>query len=564
MTPSMIREINMNKILDNLLVLTISTCCILNYSMAHEEKAFDPVFEYIKRIVDNGKSSSVIIGIVNENGKIIFSYGELKKGDGKRPDGNTLYGIGSITKCFTCFLLADMVKRGELNLDDPISKFLPDSVKTPTLNGKEITLYHLATHTSGLPPRPDNLSPTNPDNPYADYSVEQMFHFLSGYQLTREIGSKYEYSNIGVGLLGYILAHQSDLDYETLVRRRICEPLHLNSTVITIPKKLQSNAATPYNNDGQSVSEWMYSPVFAGSGSFQSTVNDMLVFIEANLVFIRSRLSSTFEFTHVANPGNNVSLGWHIWNEFGTTNFGHGGSSVGYKSFTGFNKENKIGVIVLSNKTDAVMDIGLHVLDNRYKLQDRYFKNELIDKRDNHIYKTIKIGNQTWMAENLAYLPEPAHPDSQGGIWVYHYLGSDTAEARKTREYQKYGCLYSYPTARDACPDGWHLPSDDEWKQLEIFIGMKKSEADSAVWRGTDQGDLLKDGSLSGFSVLFGGWRTGTNQFNFINEHANFWTSTEFDKTRSYERLLNINSPKIGRNIGNKDCGFSVRCIKDQ
>jgi uncharacterized protein (TIGR02145 family) len=93
---------------------------------------------------------------------------------------------------------------------------------------------------------------------------------------------------------------------------------------------------------------------------------------------------------------------------------------------------------------------------------------------------------------------------------------------------------------------------------------MKKSEADSAVWRGTDQGDLLKDGSLSGFSVLFGGWRTGTNQFNFINEHANFWTSTEFDKTRSYERLLNINSPKIGRNIGNKDCGFSVRCIKDQ
>jgi uncharacterized protein (TIGR02145 family) len=538
--------------------------CISNYSIAQEDTAFTHVKEYIKRIVDNEKSSSVIIGIVNENRRQIFSYGELKKGDDKQPDGNTLYGIGSITKLFTCFLLADMVKRGELNLDDPISKFLPDSIKTPTFNGKKITLHHLATHTSGLPPRPDNLSPTNPDDPYADYTVEQMYHFLSDYKLTREIGSRYEYSNIGVGLLGVILTHKSGLDYETLVRKRICEPLNLNSTVITIPTELQLNVAAPYNNEGQSVSEWTFRPVFIGSGSLKSTVNDMLVFLAANLGLIDSNLSSTFELSHIKYPGNNIALGWHIWDEYGTTNFGHGGSSVGYKSFIGFNKEKKIGVIVLSNKTDAVMDIGLHVLDDRYKLQDRYFKNEFIDKRDNHIYKTVKMGNQTWMAENLAYIPYIGHSESQGGIWVYDYLGNDTAEAKKTTDYKKYGCLYSYKTARDACPDGWHLPNDDEWKQLEIFLGMKKSGADSTVWRGTNQGDLLKDGSLSGFSVLFGGWRTGYDKFNFINEHANFWTSTEFDTNRSYERLLNINSPKIGRNIGNKDCGFSVRCIKDQ
>jgi uncharacterized protein (TIGR02145 family) len=553
----------MNKIFRNLFLLFLSVCCISNNSTAQEDTTFNYVKEYIKRIVDNEKSTSVIIGLVNEQGKQIFSYGELKKGDSRQPDGNTLYGIGSITKLFTCFLLADMVKRGELNLDDPISKFLPDTLKTPAFNGKEITLYDLATHTSGLPQRPNNLSPANPENPYADYSLQQLYDFLSKFKLTREIGFEYKYSNIGVGLLGYILTQKSGLNYETLVRKRICEPLNLNSTLITLPTKLQLNVATPYNNDGQAVNDWTFSPVFLGSGSLKSTVNDMLIFIKANLGLIHSSLTSTFEITHVKNPDNNISLGWHIWNEFGTTNYGHGGSSVGYKSFIGFNKENKIGVIVFSNKTDAVMDIGLHVLDNRYKLQDQYFKKDFIDKRDSHIYKIVKIGNQTWMADNLAYIPFICHPDSQGGIWVYNYLGCDTAEARKTQEYKKYGCLYSYKTALDACPYGWHLPNDDEWKQLEIFLGITKSGADSTIWRGTNQGDLLKDGVLSGFSVLFGGWRTGYSKFNFIDEHANFWTSTEFDKNRSYERLLNINSSKIGRNVGNKDCGFSVRCIKD-
>jgi CubicO group peptidase (beta-lactamase class C family) len=431
------------------------------------------VKEYIKRIVDNGKSTSVIIGIINEKGRHIFSYGELEKGSGKKPDENTLYGIGSITKLFTCFLLADMVKRGELNLDDPISKFLPDSVKTPTQNGKEITLYHLATHTSGLPTRPNNLSPANPDNPYADYTVEQMFNFLSNYKLTREIGSKYEYSNIGVGLLGYILTHKAGLDYEKLVRKRICEPFNLNSTVITIPTKLQLNVAAPYNNEGQSISEWTFSPTFAGAGSLKSTINDMLIFVAANLGLIDTYLLSTFELTHIKHQENNIALGWHIWNEFGTTNYGHGSSTLGYKSFIGFNKETKTGVIVLSNKTDAVMDIGLHILDHRYKLQDKYFKNELIDARDNHLYKTIKIGDQTWMAKNLAYIPFVCKPDSLGGIWVYNYLGNNTAEAKKTQEYKKYGCLYDYKTAQCVCPYGWHLPTDEEWMQLEIYLGMK-------------------------------------------------------------------------------------------
>ena len=93
-----------------------------------------------------------------------------------------------------------MVERGEMKLDDPVAKYLPKSVKMPTHNGKEITLLQLATHTSGLPHMPDNLDPKRADNPYADYTVEKLYAFLSGYKLTRDPGAKYEYSEPGNGI----------------------------------------------------------------------------------------------------------------------------------------------------------------------------------------------------------------------------------------------------------------------------------------------------------------------------------------------------------------------------
>jgi CubicO group peptidase (beta-lactamase class C family) len=364
-------HITMNKILGVLLGLTFGACSISNNFKAQDDAAIIHVQDYIKRLVDNGKSTSIIIGIINERGQQIFSYGELEKGSGKKPNENTVYGIGSITKLFTCFLLADMANHGEVNLNEPISRFLPDSIKPPMFNGKEITLYHLATHTSGLPARPNNLSPANPDDPYADYSVDQLYEFLSKYKLSREIGLKYEYSNIGVGLLGYILTQKSGIDYETFLHKRICEPLDLSSTMIVVPAELQSSVAVPYNKEGQSVTDWTFSPVFVGAGSLKSTAHDMLIFVAANIGLINSELSSTFELTHVKHPGNNIALGWHIWDEFGTINYGHSGSSIGYKSFIGFNKKSKTGVIVLSNKTDAVMDIGLYILDHRYQLRDQ-------------------------------------------------------------------------------------------------------------------------------------------------------------------------------------------------
>src|SRR5437868_3793827 len=102
-------------------------------------------------------------------------------------DGNTLFEVGSITKVFTNTILADMVKKGEVRLDDPVAKFLPARVHVPERDGKKITLVDLATQSSGLPRLPNNLNPADATNPYADYTITQLYEFLSSYVLPRDI-----------------------------------------------------------------------------------------------------------------------------------------------------------------------------------------------------------------------------------------------------------------------------------------------------------------------------------------------------------------------------------------
>lgn len=142
-----------------------------------------------ERIDQHHKSVGMVVGVVSEEGSKIVGYGKLTQDRSQIPDGDTVFEIGSITKVFTSLLLADMVEHGEVNLNDPITKFLPQSVKVPTKNGREIRLFDLATQTSGLPRLPDNLAPKDTSNPYADYTVEQMYAFLSSYVLTRDIGA---------------------------------------------------------------------------------------------------------------------------------------------------------------------------------------------------------------------------------------------------------------------------------------------------------------------------------------------------------------------------------------
>jgi len=163
-----------------------------------------------------------VVGVVDEKGARITAYGNTERKHGKSVDGDTL--LKSFHhKVFTGLVLADMVERGEVKLDDPIAKFLPSSVKVPTRNGAQIKLVDLATQTSGLSRLPDNMTSADENN-LTPIIPCQMYEFLSAFKLKRDIGQKYEYSNYGM-VCWACAGTKSGHNYEAMVEQRVCRPL---------------------------------------------------------------------------------------------------------------------------------------------------------------------------------------------------------------------------------------------------------------------------------------------------------------------------------------------------
>lgn len=337
-----------------------------------ESNITDEVKQNIRKRIDNGESVGIVVGFIDARGKReYFCHGSLTLNGNKSVDENSVYEIGSITKVFTCIVLADMVLSGEIELDDPAEKYLPETVKMPERNESKITLEHLATHTSAIARMPNNFRPANPSNPYAGYTVENMYEFLSGYTLRRDIGEKYEYSNLGMGLLGHILSLKAEMDYEQLIVQRICCVLGMKSTGITLTEKMKKRLAKGHSG-GKEVPNWDI-PALAGAGALRSDANDMLTFLAANIGIIRSKLTPAMDMTHEerVSAGKNmkVGLGWHTSDNGKTRIIWHNGGTGGYRTFCGFIKDKKTGVVVLSNMNISADDIGLHILDSSYGLK---------------------------------------------------------------------------------------------------------------------------------------------------------------------------------------------------
>jgi CubicO group peptidase (beta-lactamase class C family) len=279
-----------------------------------------------------------------------------------------------MSKVFTSLLLMDMVQKGEVALTDPVAKFLPATVKIPERNGKKITLQDLSTQSSGLPRMPTNFSPKDMTNPYADYSVEQMYQFLAGYTLTRDIGEKYEYSNLGVGLLGHALALRAGMSYEALVKARITGPLEMTSTSITLTPDEKARFAVGHDGDLKAVSAWDI-PTLAGAGALRSTANDMLTFLSANLGYTKTPLASAMAAEisirrPTGVPGLEIAYAWHVITKDGKSIIWHNGGTGGFRTFMGFDPETRVGVVALSNASNAegVDDIGRHLINASFPL----------------------------------------------------------------------------------------------------------------------------------------------------------------------------------------------------
>lgn len=355
-------------VLRRMLSIAVLAACITVVRGAWGVPSDDEILEILRqRVGERADRIGIVVGVVEPDGRRVVAHGSPGENARRAVDGDTVFEIGSVTKVFTALLLADMAARGEVDLDAPVETYLPAGVDVPERGGRAITLRELAMHHSGLPRLPGNMAPADPANPYADYSVEQLYAFLSSYELPRAVGAEYEYSNLGYGLLGQALALAAGRDFETLVRERITRPLGMTSTAVDLGRRLRARLAVGHDVRGAPTSNWEL-PTLAGAGALKSTVDDLLTFVAYFLGHeegpLDDPLDVMLEQRRAALPGLDIGLAWHA----GSGDTGlvwHNGGTGGYRSFIGLDRNAGVGVVVLTNQSTpaGVDDIGAHLLN---------------------------------------------------------------------------------------------------------------------------------------------------------------------------------------------------------
>lgn len=280
-------------------------------------------------------------------------------------DQSGLFELGSITKTFTALLLADASLRGELRLDDPLEPVLDLPLRDK--GGQPLRWIDLATHRSGLPRLPANLLPRRNDDPYADYGWADMQIFLRGWQPTRAREERYEYSNLGYGLLGQALALRSGKSFETLLGERVLRPLKLESMVLAPPPG--ALLAQGHDAAGKPVAAWRFQPAMAGAGALLGSARDLAAYARAALGQTPGKpLAEAFALclrSHAEGirPVNPIGLAWNLAPLNGRTVFNHDGGTGGFSSSLWLDPQRGRAAAVLANATVPVTDLALHLLD---------------------------------------------------------------------------------------------------------------------------------------------------------------------------------------------------------
>jgi CubicO group peptidase (beta-lactamase class C family) len=329
----------------------------------------DAIRKLIAQRVDalGGPGIGMVVGLIGPEGRTVVGYGHRDFDDPRRLSGDTAFEIGSVGKVLTALVLADMVEKREVSLEDPVAKHLP-GMRVPDRKGRSITLLDLATHTSGLPFMPDDLPLF--DDPAAVFGPSQLRQFLAGHELTRDIGTRWEYSNLGYWLLGQALASRAAVDYETLLRDRVTGPLKMDSTAVLTPA-LKARLAVGHDAvlrpSPQAANVPMLASMPAAGGGIVSTVRDMLTLLSMAMGYENSSLAGASALTlrtrrPMAQPGSEQALGWVVTGGIEAPLAFHDGATLGYASSVAWDPRRSIGVVVLSNQLAGVGDIARHLL----------------------------------------------------------------------------------------------------------------------------------------------------------------------------------------------------------
>ncbi len=310
-----------------------------------------------------------VIGVI-EGGQVHrFGFGRIDEQSDPAPDEKTVYEIASVTKLFTGLLLADMVVRGEVKLDDRLADLLPQGITLHRKSDRPITLLDMAEHRSGLPRlAPDFWETANrtPRNPYALFTREKVYESLSSWKPEYDPQERYEYSNYAYALLGNTLAAKKGKTFEELLDERVLGPLGMSETKTVLDEPLVKRLAPPHDAEGKRCQNWDLSTGFAPGGGLRSTLDDMLKFAAAALGDFEP-LRDAFTLAQLpladgAGEGRKIGLGWnyHVEKKF----HWHNGQTGGYFSMFVLDRDRRIAVVILSNSfNDAPDSLGVKILE---------------------------------------------------------------------------------------------------------------------------------------------------------------------------------------------------------
>lgn len=378
-----------------------------------QNKDFQKANTAARKYVKKNSNKGLVIGII-QNGKTrVLSYGQMSKENEAKPDGKTIFEIGSVSSVFTTSLMKLESQRRLFDMEDRIQDHFRDGVEVPNyehyvcdkvtyndpMTADEmdrviiscrpdpfkpaicITFCHLASHTAGLKNNPKGLYSWNPiriskqkKDPYQDFTKEELYHNLKKMDLYGPPGATFRYSNWGIAVLGNLVADLADQPYEDLLKKRIISPLALMDTRVTLSAEQEGRFAIGHDRKGGITDYWHFKSMAPALG-IKSTATDLLKFVQANLNTSNAVLESAFAhvqgaqidlhekklgrftqmgygwFTSTLNEKTNLSVQWVS------------GGTGGFRSFVGFIKDTQTGVVILSNSANDVDEIGFLVLE---------------------------------------------------------------------------------------------------------------------------------------------------------------------------------------------------------
>jgi len=326
--------------------------------------------EKIKQRVDYKETPGIAVGIYDHGTINYYAFGVANLKTKEPVSSKTLFEIGSITKTFTTSITALLSQEQKISFTDKAQKYLPSKIVLPEKNGKAITVENLAMAHSGLPNMPKNFSPVNVADPFIDYREDALAAFLNNVELTREPGSQYEYSNLGMGLLGYINTRIEEKPYSKLVTDRITKPLKMEHTFVSGTRNEKSLATGHSGSSPVKAWTWDNESVLTGAGGLISNAEDMMKYLIAQLTPPSNPLGNAFALTQLprGDAGKmKIGYGWHIRDE---TAIWHNGGTGGFRAFAGFDKLKNRAVVVLTNSNTGADDLGFHLLDEKYSLKE--------------------------------------------------------------------------------------------------------------------------------------------------------------------------------------------------